>query len=143
MLVNYTCRHPKLKKNLHEQVRKPFTIKEQIKLGSVGSPKLSITKASVEINNSLILDNNLNRCNIEFRPKDVLVGFGICLETYLLAIPFYKLTLYKRKAKEYSIYKDNYFIKFYAKSTDTKIHQYVKKIINYKAYNRPTCVEDL
>ncbi|WP_299246768.1 hypothetical protein [uncultured Aquimarina sp.] len=143
MLVNNTYRDPELKKILDEQVGKPFSIRERIKLGGIGSPKLNITEASIEINNLLILDNNLNSCNIELRPKGILIGFGVRLETYLLVIPFYKLTIYKGKAEEYSIYKDNYFIKFYAKSTDTSIHKYIKKIIRYKADNGPTNVEDL
>ncbi|MFD2565071.1 hypothetical protein [Aquimarina rubra] len=143
MLVNNTYRDPELKKILAEQVGKPFTIMERIKLGGVGSPKLRIAASSIEINNLLMMDTSLKTCNIELRPKGILVGFGVRLQTYLLVIPFYKLTIYKGKAEEYSIYRDNYFIKFSAKKTDIAIHTFIKKILNYKADNGPTNIEDL
>ncbi|MBW1296932.1 hypothetical protein [Aquimarina litoralis] len=141
MLVNNTYRDPELKKTLREQVGKPFTLLERIKLGGIGSPKLHITEASLEINNLLLLDNRINSCNIELRPKGILLGFGVRLETYLLVIPFYKLVIYKGKAEEYSIYKDHYFIKFKASKTDTAIHKFVQKIISYKADHGPQSLE--
>ncbi len=143
MLVNNTYRDPELKEKLIEQVGKPFTLIERIKLGGIGSPKLHIVGSSVEINNLLMLDNRIHTCNIELRPKGILIGFGVRLETYLLVIPFYKLTIYKGKAEEYCIYKDNYHIKIKVKNTDTAIHQYIKKVLNYKADNSPTNIEDL
>ena len=138
MLVNNTYNDPELKKTLTEQVGKSFNIIERIKLGGIGSPKLLITGCSVEISNLLSLDNSLNTCNIELRPKGILVGFDVRLTTYLLIIPFYKLSIYKGKTEEYSIYKDNYLIKFRAKNKDTAIHNYIKKVLNYKANNSST-----
>ncbi|WP_299440222.1 hypothetical protein [uncultured Aquimarina sp.] len=143
MLVNNTYRDPDLKKNLTKQVGKPFTIMQRIKLGGIGSPKLHITECSKEITNLLIADSSINTCNIELRPKGILVGFGVRLETYLLVIPFYKLTIYKEKTDEYCIYKDNYFIKFKAKNAETAIHNYIKKVLSYKANTSSTDIKDL
>lgn len=143
MLVRNTYKDPELKQKIAEEVGNPFTMLERFKLGGIGSPKLTITESSSEINNLLMLDNSTNTCNIELRPKGILVGFGVRLETYLLVIPFYKLNMYKGKATEYSIYRDNYFIKFRAKNADVAIHAYVKKILNYKADNSPINLEDI
>jgi len=143
MLAHTTYRDPELKKKIIEQVGKPFTILERIKLGGIGSPKLHITNSSTAIKNLLILDNNLNTCNIELRPRGILVGFKVRLETYLLIIPFYKLNIYKGKAEEYTIYKDSYFIKFRAKSTNTAIHKYIKKILRFKADHGYTHIDEL
>ena len=103
--------------------------------------KLIITETSVEIRNLLILDNNRDTCNIEMRPKGIIVGFRSLLESYALIIPYYKLSLYKGEASVYSIYRDNYFIKV---ESDTKaVQKFFKKILGYKADNAPTSIEDL
>tara|TARA_R110002051_G_scaffold64139_1_gene116732 strand:- start:9607 stop:9993 length:387 start_codon:yes stop_codon:yes gene_type:complete len=123
------------------EVGKPFTLKERWALGGIGSPKLIITEASIDIRNLLILDINRNTCNIEMRPKGIIVGFRSLLESYALVIPYYKLSIYKGQASVYSIYRDQYFIKV---ESDTKaVQKFLKKIMDYKADNAPTTIEDL
>ncbi|WP_271782910.1 hypothetical protein [Aquimarina algiphila] len=143
MLVNNSYKNPELTKKINHEVGAPFTLKQRIKLGGIGSPKLHITESSIQIHNLLILDNTLNTCNIELRPKGILIGFHVRLETYLLVIPFYKLNIYKGKAEEYSIYRDHYFIKFRALKNDVAIHKFVKKILSYKIDNSPSNIQDL
>ncbi len=110
-------------------------------MNGIGSPKLFITEASVEIRNLLILDNNLDSCNIEIRPKGIILRFRSLLETYALVIPYYKLSVYKGDIAIYSIYRDNYFIKVKA---DTKaIQKFFRKLMDFKADNTPTSIEDL
>ena len=141
MLVNVSYNNKEITRKVDEEVGKPFTLKQRWKLGGIGSPKLSITSTSTEIRNLLILDNNLNTCNIELRPKGVILRFRSLLETYALVIPFYKLTIYKGDLATYSVYRDHYFVKVRA---DTKaIQKFFKKILNYKADNSPTTIEDL
>ena len=141
MLVNVSYNNKEITHKIDEEVGKPFTLKQRWSLGGIGSPKLSITSASSEIRNLLILDNNLNTCNIELRPKGIILRFRSLLETYALVIPFYKLTIYKGDLATYSIYRDHYFVKVKA---DTKaIQKFFKKILNYKADNSPTTIEDL
>ncbi|MEM9647342.1 MAG: hypothetical protein AAF969_02605 [Bacteroidota bacterium] len=141
MLLNVSYTDPKIKQKVDAEVGKPFTLKERWALGGIGSPKLFMTDASVEIQNLLILDNNLNTCNIEMRPKGIIVRFRSLLETYGLIIPYYKLTLYKGDFAVYSIYRDQYFIK--VKSDTKAIQKYFKKLLDYKADNAPTSIEDL
>ncbi len=143
MLINNSYKDPELIHRINMEVGSAFTLIERIKLGGIGSPKLHITGSSLEIHNLLILDNSIKTCNIELRPKGILVGFQVRLETYLLIIPFYKLNLYKGKAEEYSIYKDHYFIKFRASKNDIAIHKYIKKILKFKAEHLPTSIGDL
>lgn len=122
-------------------VGKPFPLKDRFAMDGIGSPKLHITETSIEIQNLLILDNNLNTCNIEMRPKGIIVRFRSLLETYGLVIPYYKLKLYKGDFAVYSIFKDHYFIKV---RSDTKaIQKYFKKVSDYKADNTQPSIEDL
>lgn len=141
MLLNVSYTDPRIKAKIDAEVGKPFTLKERWNMGGIGSPKLHITDTSLEIQNLLLLDNNLNTCNIEMRPKGIIVRFRSLLETYGLVIPYYKLNLYKGDFAVYSIYRDHYFIKV---RSDTKaIQNYFKKILDYKADNAPTSIEDL
>ncbi len=141
MLFNVSYNDKKITRKIDEAVGKPFTLKERFKLGGIGSPKLEITEANVEIRNLLILDNNANVCNIEMRPNGIIVGFRSLLESYALVIPYYKLTVYKGDFAIYSVYRDNYFIK--VKSDTKAIQKFFRKLLDYKADNAPTSIEDL
>ena len=138
MLVNISYNDREILRKIDEAVGKPFTLKERWKRGGVGAGRLVITETSVQINNLLILDNNRNVCGIEMRPKGIIVGFRSLLESYGLVIPYYKLTLYKGKAEEYSIHKDNYFIKIQAKARDKHTHKFMAKILAEKAAQAPS-----
>jgi hypothetical protein len=141
MLLNVSYNEPKIKKQIDDEVGAPFSLRERWKLGGIGSPKLIITHASIDIHNLLVLDNNLDSCNVELRPKGIIVRFRSILETYALVIPYYKLKIYKGKAQEYSIYKDHYCIKVAA--TENNIHDYFKKINTQKINVLPTRLEEL
>lgn len=143
MLLNVSYNDPKTKAKIEEEVGKPFGIIERLKLKGVGSPKLFITTTSADIHNLLMLDKYINSCNIEMRPKGIIVRFRSILETYALIIPHYKLSLYKGKAEEYSIYRDHHFIKIKARATNSGIHGFMKKILAHKADNVPTSINDL
>ena len=141
MLVNVSYNNKEITRRIDQEVGKPFPLKERWAMGGIGSPKLFITEASIEIRNLLILDNNLDTCNIEIRPKGIILRFRSLLETFALVIPYYKLTLYKGDMAVYSIYRDHYFIKV---RSDTKaVQKFFKKLMDFKADNTPTQIEDL
>ena len=133
MLLNVSYNRPKIKQQINDKVGVPFTLMQRIKLGGIGSGKLSIHSCSIQIHNLLILDNNLNVCGVEMRPKGVIVTFRSLLDTYALVVPYYKLKLYKGQSKIYSIYMDNYFVKVEAK--EKRNHEFLKKILKYKSDN--------
>ncbi|MFD0860736.1 hypothetical protein ACFQ1M_00840 [Sungkyunkwania multivorans] len=141
MLLNVSYNNPDIKRRIDAELGPTIPFFERIKMGGIGSPRLVITSTSVEINNLLILDNNRNYCNVEIRPKGIIVGFRSLLESYALVIPFYKLRLYKGRAEEYSIYRDHYFIKVEAK--EKNVHSFFKKLLAFQAENAPMQVDDL
>lgn len=141
MLLNVSYNRRDITRKVDEEVGKPFTLKERWAMGGIGSPKLFITEASIEIRNLLLLDNNIDCCNIELRPKGIIVRFRSLLESYALVIPFYKLTVYKGDFAVYSVYRDHYFIK--VKSDTKAIQKFFKKILDFRTENRPTYIEDL
>ena len=141
MLLNVSYNDKNVTKKINDALGKPFTLRERIRLGGIGSPRLEITQASAAISNLLILDNNADCCNIEMRPGGIIVGFRSLLESYALVIPYYKLTIYKGDLGIYSVYRDHYFVKVKA---DTKaVQKFFRKLLDYKADNAPTSIEDL
>ena len=141
MLLNVSYNDNAIREKIDAEVGKPFSLKERWSMGGVGSSKLFITQTSLNIHNLLVLDQNLKTCNVELRPQGIIVRFRSLLETYALVIPFYKLKIYKGKAEEYSIYKDESLIKILA---DTKaIHKFFSKINTLKAESRPPSVDEL
>ena len=133
MLKNISYNNPKIIDEINNYVGKPYTILKRLKIGGIGSSKLIINSADSIIENLLKLDNNLNYCNIEIRPKGIIIHFKSLLETYGLIVPFYKLKIFKGKANEYSIYIDNLFIKVNA--SEKNEHDFFKKILRLRASN--------
>ena len=141
MLLNVSYNETKIKEKIEVAVGKPFSLKERWAKGGIGSSKLVISQTSIDIHNLLVLDNNRNTCNIELRPKGIILRFRSLLETYALVIPYYKLTLYKGKAQEYSIYKDKQFVKVVS---DTKAtFKFFSKLSAEKAANQLPGIGDL
>ncbi|MEJ2583633.1 MAG: hypothetical protein P8Z38_00875 [Robiginitalea sp.] len=135
MLVNVSYNNAEITRKIDTLVGKPFTLRQRWTMNGIGSPKLFITGASLEIRNLLLLDNNLNSCNIELRPKGIILRFRSLLETFALVIPYYKLTLYKGDLSIYSVYMDHHFVKVRA---DTKaIQKFFVKLLGYKADHVP------
>lgn len=130
MLLNVSYNRPKIKAQIDNEVGFAYSLIERFKMKGIGSGKIFINSASIEIHNLLALDSYLNTCGIELRPKGIIVTFRSILETYALVIPYYKLNLYKGKSEEYSIYRDHYFIKI--KANNPRIHKFMKKTLKYK-----------
>lgn len=133
MLQNVSYKNKKQQVEIDNLVGKPFTLLERLKLGGVGSPKLYITRCSKEINALFLLDHNDNTCNIELRPKGIILRFRSLLETYALIIPYYKLTLFKGSSDVYSVHIAHHKISISSQSEPTRL--FFKKIQQQKAKN--------
>ena len=141
MLYNVSYNNNKIDREISEEVGAVLTLKERWRLKGSGSPKLFITSCSIQIHNLLVLDNNANSCNVEIREKGIIVRFRSLLETFALPIPFYKLTIYKGRAQEYSIHKDNYFVKL--KADHKRIHKFFDKLSQLKSDQGFEYIDDL
>ena len=130
MIYNISYNDSNIRSKIENDIDKPLSLSQKFLIGGSGSPKLYITECSSEIKKYLNKDNNINTCIIEIRNKGIIVMFRCILETYALTIPFFKLNIYKGKSNEYSIFKDNHYVKILA---NTKaVHGFMKKIKNFK-----------
>lgn len=141
MLHNVSYNNPKIDREILKEVGAVLTLKERWQLKGSGSPKLVMNSSSIQIHNLMVLDINANTCNIEIRQNGIIVRFRSLLETYALPIPFYKLTIYKGRAQEYSIHKDNYFVKI--KADHKRIHKFFEKLSQLKSDQGFEYIDDL
>ena len=131
MLRNVSYKNDKQQNEINEFVGKPFSLLERLKQKGIGLGKLIIIKASKEIENLLVLDQNINQCNIERRPNGVIIYFRVLLETYALIIPYYKLVVFKVDSDIYTFHIDHRMIKI--KVNNKKNHEFIRNILNEKA----------
>ncbi|WP_338410647.1 hypothetical protein [uncultured Flavobacterium sp.] len=127
MLYNISHSNRKIKNTIDDSIGVPFNIIENIKLKGIGSPRVVITKASQQIAVILNKNNSINYANIELRPKGIIIGFQSQLEVYALAIPFYKLVIFK-PGNSITFYIDHHFISIDLSKNEKRIVQFLSKI---------------
>jgi len=142
MLVNTSYNEKKINETIDEMVGKPYGFIENIKQNGIGSPRLTILKSSEEIATLLSYDHNRNFCNIELRPKGIIIRFRSLLETFSLVIPYYKLVLFK-PANSFTFHMDHHFISIESLPSNKGIHQFMEKLNRMKSENSPTYIDDL
>lgn len=142
MLANTSYNDKKINQTINEIVGKPFSLIENIKRNGIGSPRLDILKTSEEIATLLSYDNNRNFCNIELRPRGIIIRFRSLLETFSLVIPYYKLVLFK-PANSFTFHIDHHFIAVDAPTKNKGILQFMEKLNRMKTENSPTYIDDL
>lgn len=142
MLVNTSYNEKKINEAIVELVGKPFGLMDNIKLNGIGSPRLDIIKTSEEIATLLSYDNNRNFCNIELRPKGIIIRFRSLLETFSLVIPYYKLVIFK-PANSYTIHMDHHYISIDAPPKNKSVNSFIEKLNQFKTQNSPTYIDDL
>lgn len=110
-------------------VGKPYGLIEIFKIGRIGSPKLKIIATCNKIGSVINIDNSLKSCNIELRPNGIIVHFKARLDTYLLCIPYYKLSIFNTTKTVTTIYCDTYKISI----DNSNFTAFKNKIYHYKA----------
>jgi len=142
MLINTSYNEKKITETINELVGKPFGLIDNIKLNGIGSPQLDIFKTSEEIATLLSYDNNRNFCNVELRPKGIIIRFRSVLETFSLIIPYYKLVIFK-PANSFTFHMDQHYISIDAPPKNKSVNSFMEKIIQFKAKNSSAFIDDL
>ena len=131
MLKNLSYKDPQIEKQMNSLVGEEFSLMKKLKLIGAGSRKLYIKKCDNEIYDLLRNDYELSICNIEIRPKGIIIYIKSNLETYGLIIPYYKLVIFKVGDEDYTINADTNFLKIRVKNRSD--HGFIKKINSQKA----------
>ena len=130
MIYNISYKDNKQIELINNSVGKPYSLIDKIKLGGVGSPKYYIKSSDKKIDSLLILDNNDNTCNIEMRPKGIIIRFRSLLETYALIIPYFKLSIFKPTGNTYSIHSGENKIIIITQTENKR--KFIKRVLEQK-----------
>lgn len=130
MLINLTENPTKGNQTINVEVGVAFTADQIEAIEGNNSGLMEIASSSIDIFNLLVNSSGMKTGNIEIRPDGVIVYFHADLEKYALVIPYYKLQIYKGKAKEYSVYRDNHYLKFKVDRKET--HEFFRKVRQLK-----------
>ncbi|WP_310992701.1 hypothetical protein [Aequorivita marina] len=76
MLLDVSYNNKEVTRKIDNTLGKPYPLLQRLKMGGIGSPKLILTRTSIQISNLMMMDNNRNVCNIEMRPKGIILDSG-------------------------------------------------------------------
>jgi hypothetical protein len=127
MLYNISYKDPKIEREINELVGKSYSFIENIKKGGIGSPKLFITRCSAAIYDLLHVNNTVKFCNIELRPKGIIIGFQSRLDVYALVIPYYKLVLFK-PGNTITFHIDHHYISIDYSKNSKGVQKFINKL---------------
>lgn len=129
MFIQDSYTDKKTIETINKLVGKPFSFMEILKIGRIGSPKLKVVTTCKTISSVLNVDNSLKYCNIELRPGGIIIRFNARLNTYLLCIPFYKLSIFNTTKQTTTFYCDTFKVTI----DNSNFTSFKNKIYHYKA----------
>ena len=110
-MILETTRHKKSNTDLiNDLVGRPFSFFEKLKMHGVGSKRMIIEKASLNLNKYLNSVSDANYANIELRPGGILILINKGLQNFTWIIPYYQLVVFKTNGS--SIHAQGRFINF-------------------------------
>lgn len=107
MILETTYPDKEVTKSINETVGVPFSFKQRIVMGGIGSHRMEISEVSNELLPYINPGHSVNNINIELRPKGVLIHLKRRTETYCWVVPYKKL---KTSESFSQISDDQYFI---------------------------------
>lgn len=132
MIVDVSYKSEENTRRINQLVGKPYGFLQRLKMGGIGSPRLSISDADEEISKLMNRDNNRNVCNIELRPKGIIIGFRSRLDPYVLVLPYHELEIIHSRIL-YRFENHSHFIIVQLRKRDKSTRKFLRKLmLQYK-----------
>ncbi|WP_370087767.1 hypothetical protein [Ekhidna sp.] len=97
-------------RQIDKAVGSPFSWRERLRMGGIGSKRMTIHAVSEEYKKYMNADHYQSTANIELRPKGIILHFRHKLQAYSWVMPFQSLTI---KYENYLLLEsDGKFIQF-------------------------------
>lgn len=132
MLVNISFLDRKTQELIDTTVGQAFPLIERLKMKGVGSPRLLITDGSPDLKALFEVNLDTTYCNVELRPKGIIIRFRSLLDTYALIIPYYSLTVYQM-AELWQFHIDGQFISAVPELNKNSNRKFLIKLLGEKA----------
>ncbi len=131
-IFNISLKDPRQQKEIDGIVGASFSWMERIKRGGIGSPRSFMTECSPAIASHMKSNTYRNACNVELRPKGVIIRFRSMLDTYALVIPYRSLTIYQNGG-QWSFHAAGEFIKMQPESDSRSNRSFMLKLMALRA----------
>lgn len=128
MIIDVSYTSDENKKKINEFLGKPYSLLQRIKMGGIGSPKLSLLDADDEVSRLMNRDINRNVCNIELRPKGIIIGFRSHLDPYALLMKYRDLKIIKLDSLTFRIETQENFIEIQSRKRDKAIRKFLERL---------------
>lgn len=116
---------------MDELVGSSFSIWDSLRLKGIGSSKLNIESYSETFKAFLEQNNSLNYCNIELRPKGIIVHINKRASRFSWVIPYYSLSIFS--SEHLGIHSNGQFLKIKHDALYSKSVSFIRKVMACKA----------
>ena len=132
MIINVSFHSKETNRKINDLVGKSYGLFSKERWSGIGSPRLTINSCSKRIADIFRVGNSTPYCNIELRPKGIIVWLRNGQESTNWVIPFYRLTLFQN-GNSYSIHSEGALIKITSSYHKQNISRFVNKLVTQKA----------
>lgn len=130
MVLETTYSSKEQKEIINQQVGKPFSFIEAVKLKGIGSKRMIIDKVSLNMNEYINKGVNFSYGNIELRPNGILLYINKGLKTFTWVIPFYHLVIFNINGT--SIHAHGKFVHFRNNKTHKENKIFFNRLLSLK-----------
>lgn len=128
MIVNLSYTNKENSDKIDRKLGKSFGFIKRLKMGGIGSPRLNLVDADDQVSDLMNRDINRNVCNIELRPRGIIIGFRSKLNPYALLMQYKALKIIRLNPDHYRIESKKHFIVFRVRKRDTSTHKFIHKL---------------
>lgn len=128
MIIDVSYTSEENTKKIDEILGESYSLFQRLKMGGIGSPKLSMTDADNHVSRLMNRDINRNVCNIELRPKGIIIGFRSHLDPFALLMRYDELNIIEKDSFIYRIETPAHFIEIRLRKRDTSIRKFMERL---------------
>mgnify|MGYP001467042154 FL=1 len=132
MLLDSTVLSKSQKLEIDSLVGSSYSIWDSLRLKGIGSSKLNIESYSEKFRPFLEQNNSLNYCNIELRPKGIIVHINKRASRFSWVMPYYALSIFS--SEHLGIHSNGQFLKIKHDDLYTKSVSFIQKVMSLKAH---------
>ena len=131
MLIDSTVLSSEKKLEIDKLVGIRFSIWDSLKMNGIGSKKLNVSSYSEGFSKMLEQNNDTNYCDIELRPKGIIIHLNKRATRYSWIIPYYQLAIFH--SKDFSFHSNGEFLRIEKDELSSISRPFINKIIKQKS----------
>jgi hypothetical protein len=131
MIFNVTRTDRNIDRAVNEALGKRFGLLHKLTNGSIGSEPFIIETCSPDFEIDLENQDYERKCNIELRPRGIIVHYRKKSSSFIWVIPYHHLAVYQ-SGNQLSIYGNTVYVKLRPRMKRKKSSPFIKKMIAAK-----------